>query len=74
MGTFRDLREVVKNLKHRKTTANIYCPCCGSPRLKLAGGADFWLNPGKRVCLDCGYRGFIVMEKEESSEKEEAPR
>jgi hypothetical protein len=33
--------------------------------LKLAGGADFWLTPGKFVCQDCGYTGFIVMEKDE---------
>jgi hypothetical protein len=31
----------------------------------LAGGADFWLMPGKFVCQDCGYTGFIVMEKDE---------
>jgi len=64
VGTFQDLREVVKNLKHRRETQK-YCPRCGSPRLKLADGADFWLNPGKFVCQDCGYRGFIVMEKDE---------
>lgn len=71
MGTFRDLREIVKGLKHKGATAK-YCPCCGSPKLKPAGGAEFWLTPGKYVCLDCGYRGFVVMEKEEDSEKEEA--
>jgi len=69
VGAFRDLHEVVKNLKHRRATTK-YCPCCGSPRLKLAGGSDFWLAPGKHVCSDCGYKGFIVMEKEEDSEKE----
>jgi hypothetical protein len=69
VGAFQDLRDVFKNLKHRRTTTK-YCPCCGSPRLELAGGSDFWLTPGKHVCLDCGYKGFIVMEKEEDSEKE----
>lgn len=64
MGTFQDLREVVKRLKHRGATPK-YCPICGSPKLRLAGGADFWLTPGKHVCLDCGYKGFIVMEREE---------
>lgn len=64
MGTFQDLREVVRSLKHRSETWK-YCPICGSPRLKLAGGADFWLMPGKFVCQDCGYKGFIVMEKDE---------
>lgn len=64
MGTFQDLRNVVKRLKHRRESQK-FCPICGSPRLKLAGGADFWLNPGKYVCQDCGYTGFIVMEKDE---------
>ena len=72
MGTFQDLREVVKSLKHRRETQK-FCPVCGSPRLKLADGADFWLNPGKFVCQDCGYRGFIVMEKDvDDSAKEGA--
>jgi hypothetical protein len=73
MGTLRDLSIVVKSLKRRGATAK-FCPCCGSPRLKLAGGFDFWLSPGKHVCLDCGYRGFVVMEKdeEEGSEKGES--
>lgn len=70
MGTFQDLREVVKRLKHRSETQK-YCPVCGSPRLKLAGGADFWLTPGKFVCQDCGYTGFIVMEKDEDDSAKE---
>jgi len=64
VGTFRDLREIVKGLKHKSLTEK-YCPCCGSARLKVVGGAEFWLTPGKYVCFDCGYRGFVVMEKEE---------
>ena len=72
MGTLQDLREVAKRLKHR-SEAQKFCPVCGSPRLKLADGADFWLTPGKFVCQDCGYRGFIVMEKDaDDSAKEGA--
>ena len=71
MGTFQDLLEVVKSLKHRKETQK-YCPICCSPRLKLAGGADFWLMPGKFVCQDCGYTGFIVMEKDEGDSAKES--
>jgi hypothetical protein len=70
VGTFRDLREIVRGLKHRGATEK-YCPCCGSAKLKLVGGFEFWLTPGKYVCLDCGYRGFVVMEKDEDSEKAE---
>lgn len=68
MGTFQDLREIVKRLKHRSETQK-FCPICGSARFKLAGGSDFWLMPGKFVCQDCGYRGFIVMEKEEDTSR-----
>jgi len=70
VGTFQDLREVVRELKHRNETQK-YCPRCGSPKLKLASGADFWLTPGKFVCKDCGYNGFIVMEKEEENPQKE---
>jgi predicted RNA-binding Zn-ribbon protein involved in translation (DUF1610 family) len=70
VGTFRDLREIVKGLKHRNLTAK-YCPCCGSAKLKMMGGAEFWLTSGKYVCLDCGYKGVVVMEKDEDSEKAE---
>ena len=70
MGTFQDLREVVKRMKHRSETRK-YCPICSSPRLKLASGADFWLMPGKFVCQDCGYKGFIVMEKDEDDSAKE---
>ncbi|MEM2102434.1 MAG: hypothetical protein QXM22_02835 [Candidatus Bathyarchaeia archaeon] len=70
MGILQDLREVVRNLKHRKASAK-YCPRCGSPRLKLSSGFDFWLTPSKYVCLDCGYRGPIAMEKTEASAEKE---
>ncbi len=70
MGTFQDLRDVVKSLKHRRESQK-FCPVCGSPRLKLGGGADFWLTPGKYVCQDCGYKGFIVMEKDEDEARKE---
>jgi hypothetical protein len=39
--------------------------------LKLADSADFWLMPGKFVCQDCGYKGFIVMEKDEDDSTKE---
>lgn len=69
MGTLRNMREVVKGLRHRGASAK-YCPCCGSPRLRLSSGFDFWLTPGKYVCLDCGYRGLVVMEKDEEAGEE----
>jgi uncharacterized Zn finger protein (UPF0148 family) len=69
VGVLQDLSEVVKGLKHGKITAK-YCPRCESPRLKVEGGLNFWLTSGTYVCLDCGYRGPIAMEKEETPRKE----
>lgn len=69
MGTLQDLRGILKRLKHRDAKVK-YCPCCGSPKLKLASGFDFWLAPGKYVCLDCGYNGPIVMEKDDDSKED----
>lgn len=70
MGVLRDLREVVKGLKRRGASAK-FCPRCGSPRLKLSSGLDFWLVPGRYLCLDCGYRGPIVLEKEGDAAEED---
>ena len=69
MGTLQDLREIVKGLKHKGATMK-YCPRCESPRLKLSSGFDFWLMPARYVCLDCGYRGPIAMEKDETAQDE----
>jgi len=68
MKLLQNVREVFKTLKHRKPS-KIYCPRCGSSKIHLSSGLDFWLTPKKYVCEKCGYTGSIVMEieKEESS-------
>jgi len=63
MGILKNMREVLKTLKHRGPS-KIYCPKCGSPRIHLSGSLDYWLTPKKYVCEDCGYVGPIVMEIE----------
>jgi hypothetical protein len=65
LGAFQDMRNVFRSLKRRRATRSI-AHFVGP---KLAGGSDFWLFPGKHVCLDCGYKGPIVMEMVEESEK-----
>jgi predicted RNA-binding Zn-ribbon protein involved in translation (DUF1610 family) len=69
MKLLENVREVFKTLKHRQPS-RIYCPRCGSPKIRLHSSLDFWLTPKKYVCENCGYAGSIVMEleKEESEE------
>ncbi|MCL2642850.1 MAG: hypothetical protein FWD52_05015 [Candidatus Bathyarchaeota archaeon] len=71
MKKIEDLRQVFKNMKHRKPT-QIFCPRCASPKIHLFSGLDLWLTPRSYLCDDCGYRGVIVMELEkETTAKEE---
>jgi len=63
METIRGIRDIFKRLKHRKTTPK-FCPRCGSPNVKLSSKLDIWLTPEQYICLDCGYKGLIIMELE----------
>ena len=69
LSLLRNFREVVKNLKHRRPSAKL-CPRCGSPKLRLSSRFDIWLFPEQYICVNCGYRGPVVMElvKEETKE------
>ncbi|MDI6690968.1 MAG: hypothetical protein QME50_03750 [Candidatus Bathyarchaeota archaeon] len=63
MKLLKRIREVFGMLKHREPT-KIYCPLCGSPKIRLSSSLDYWLTPKKYVCENCGYVGPIVMEIE----------
>jgi transcription elongation factor Elf1 len=63
MKPLKNVREVLKTLKHRKPT-KIYCPRCCSPKISLYSSLDLWLTPQKYVCSNCGYVGSIIMELE----------
>jgi predicted RNA-binding Zn-ribbon protein involved in translation (DUF1610 family) len=67
MKLLQDIREVLGMLKRRKPS-KIYCPKCGSAKIRLSHSLDYWLTPPKYLCENCGYVGPIVMEleKEES--------
>jgi len=74
MSTLKNLREVLKNLKHKKLTKPTpkLCPKCHSPKIKLSSGSDtypkmYGITPGQYVCEECGYKGPIAMELEEAS-------
>jgi predicted RNA-binding Zn-ribbon protein involved in translation (DUF1610 family) len=69
MKLLQNIREVFKTLKYRKPS-KIFCPRCGSPKIRLSSSLDYWLTPKKYVCENCGYVGPIVMEleKEENSQ------
>jgi len=68
MGKREGIREVLKNIKHRKWR-QIFCPRCASPNIHLSSGLDIWLTPKNYICDDCGYSCVIVMELEEEKEE-----
>lgn len=66
MKILQNLIEVTKKLKHRKATVK-YCPKCRQATLKLSSKFDGWLTPIQYICENCGYKGPIAMEKEETT-------
>ena len=65
MKKLDDVREIFKSIKHRSPTM-IFCPCCSSPKIKLATGLTIGgLAPKQYYCEACGYVGTVVMELEE---------
>ena len=70
MGILADFRKVLKELKHKKIgEATIYlCPKCGNKKISLTSGFDtyprlYGITPRQYVCLECGYKGSIVIEQ-----------
>jgi predicted RNA-binding Zn-ribbon protein involved in translation (DUF1610 family) len=70
MKMLGNIRDVFKTIKHKKPT-QIFCPKCGSPKLRLSSSLDYWLLPQKYICSDCGYVGSVFMELEKEEENEE---
>ena len=70
MKSLGNLRDIFKNVKHRKPH-RIYCPRCASPKLSIYSRLDLWLTPTKYVCAECGYVGSIVMEIEKEENENE---
>ena len=64
------IRDVFKNVKHRKPT-QIYCPRCASPKIQLSSSLAVWLTPKQYYCENCGYLGIIVMELEKDEDVKE---
>jgi predicted RNA-binding Zn-ribbon protein involved in translation (DUF1610 family) len=71
MGILENLREVLKNLKHKEAKPKL-CPRCGSNALRLSSRFDVWLFPEQYVCMHCGYKGPITLELEEIEKTGEA--
>ncbi|PCN50806.1 hypothetical protein B6U99_02580 [Candidatus Geothermarchaeota archaeon ex4572_27] len=40
------------------------CPVCHSRNIERASALSGWLTPDEYICLDCGYRGPVVLEVE----------
>lgn len=73
MNVLGVISDLIKNLKHRKPAPRV-CPACGSPRIRLSSRFDAWLMPTVYVCLDCGYKGPIVMELEKTENADRKKR
>ena len=74
MGTLKNLREVLRELKHKKLAkqAPKFCPKCGSPKIKFFSSLGayprmYGIAPGQYFCENCGYKGPIAMELEEEN-------
>ena len=75
MGILADFREVLKELKHKKSgeaTINL-CPKCGSKKILLSSGFDtyprmYGITPRQYVCAECGYKGPIILEQTKDEE------
>ncbi len=72
MKALGNIRDVLKAAKHSQPK-QIFCPRCGSSRLRLSSSLDYWLTPQKYLCGECGYLGAVYMEleKEEKEKTEE---
>jgi ribosomal protein S27AE len=68
MKALDTLSDVFKSIKRGKPE-QIYCPKCGSPKLRLFSSLDYWLTPQRYFCGECGYMGSVFMELEKE-EKE----
>ena len=68
MKALDNIRDVFKTIKHSKPSP-IFCPKCGSPKLHLSSGLDYWLTPQKYICEECGYIGSVFMELEKEEEE-----
>jgi predicted RNA-binding Zn-ribbon protein involved in translation (DUF1610 family) len=66
MNLLRDIRGVLKATRRRRPT-RIYCPKCGSTKIRLSTAFNYWLTPRKYTCDDCGYNGSIIMELEKEN-------
>jgi uncharacterized protein with PIN domain len=74
MSILKDLREVLKELKHKKLSkpAPKFCLKCGSHKIKLSGSLNtyprmYGITPSQYICNSCGYKGPIAIEIEEET-------
>lgn len=68
MTKIQNLRDTLKNLKHAPPTPKL-CPKCHSPKIKLSTRFDGWLLPVQYICPQCGYKGPIILELEETQQE-----
>ncbi|MBS7610356.1 hypothetical protein KEJ19_07365 [Candidatus Bathyarchaeota archaeon] len=57
------LLETLKSLRIVRGKQGLkLCPKCKKPSIKPSSTFNGWLIPEEYVCLECGYRGPIVLE------------
>jgi len=72
MRILKNLREVLKGLKHKRLSepAAKFCPKCGSHKIRLSSSLNtyprmYGITPSQYICESCGYKGSIAIEIEE---------
>ncbi|MGQ9679398.1 MAG: hypothetical protein ACUVV4_01310 [Candidatus Bathyarchaeia archaeon] len=59
----RRFKETLKEIRHEKTKPK-FCPVCNSHKLDVL--LTIGITPSIYVCRECGYKGVLVVELEES--------
>jgi predicted RNA-binding Zn-ribbon protein involved in translation (DUF1610 family) len=62
----KDLRETLKQIRHRKPQPK-FCPVCRSHRIRAI--SLIGILPTTYVCDDCGYRGVLTLEIDEDADE-----
>jgi predicted RNA-binding Zn-ribbon protein involved in translation (DUF1610 family) len=74
MSILKDLHEVLKGLKRKKSSkpAPKFCPKCGNHKIRLCSSLNtyprmYGIAPSQYICESCGYKGPIYVEIEEEN-------
>jgi predicted RNA-binding Zn-ribbon protein involved in translation (DUF1610 family) len=66
MNLIQDIRDLLKNTRHRRPTHK-YCPKCGNPHIHATRTYLAGITPANYTCEECGYHGPVIMELEKEN-------